>query len=72
MSSEDGTLSPILLQRARTVAAEHQQLSASIAENYDVAIAKKIGELSSVSAALKEWEDAQNVSNHPPPLRNGY
>ncbi|OAL39704.1 hypothetical protein AYO20_01101 [Fonsecaea nubica] len=53
-------LSPVLLQRARTVAAEHQQLAAANAENYDVAVAKRIGELGPVSTALKEWDDAQN------------
>jgi len=55
-------LSPLLLQRARAVAAEHQHLSAANAENYDVAVAKKIGELSPVVNALKEWEEAQSVS----------
>ncbi|OAL30484.1 hypothetical protein AYO22_01682 [Fonsecaea multimorphosa] len=58
-------LSPILLQRARAVATEHQQLAAANAENYDVAVAKRIGELGPVSAALKEWDDAQNVNTHP-------
>ena len=53
--------SPILLQRARTVAAEHAQLSAQNAENYDTSVAKRIGELNSTVTAVKEWEDAQNV-----------
>jgi hypothetical protein len=58
-------LSPVLLQRARAIAAEHQHLSTANAENYDVAVAKKIGELGPVVAALKEWEDAQSVSSTP-------
>ncbi len=61
MSDASSQISPVLLRRARTVAAEHGQLSAANAENYEVAVAKKIGELSSVSSALKEWEEAQNV-----------
>ncbi|KAL6246112.1 Peptide chain release factor 1, mitochondrial [Rhinocladiella similis] len=56
----ESQLSPILLRRARSIAAEHAQLSAANIENYDVSIAKKIGELSSVCEALKDWEDAQN------------
>jgi peptide chain release factor 1 len=54
-------LSPILLERARAIAAEHQQLSDANAETYDVATAKKIGELGPVVSALKDWEDAQSV-----------
>ncbi|KAJ9497302.1 Peptide chain release factor 1, mitochondrial [Exophiala xenobiotica] len=56
-------VSPILLRRARAVAAERDQLSAANAESYDVAVAKKIGELSPVCTALKDWEDAQNSLN---------
>ncbi|KIW61566.1 hypothetical protein PV05_01671 [Exophiala xenobiotica] len=56
-------ISPILLRRARAVAAERDQLSAANAENYDVTVAKKIGELSPVCTALKDWEDAQNSLN---------
>ncbi|KIX00710.1 uncharacterized protein Z518_09775 [Rhinocladiella mackenziei CBS 650.93] len=60
ISESDIQISPILLQRARAIAAEHKQLSAANADNYDVSVAKKIGELSTVSTALREWEDAQN------------
>ncbi|KAJ9603901.1 Peptide chain release factor 1, mitochondrial [Cladophialophora chaetospira] len=61
-ASGDGReLSPILLRRARAIAADHQQLSASNAETYDVAVAKKIGELGPIVTALKEWEDAQSA-----------
>ena len=51
----------MLLNRARSVAAEHAKLSAQNAETYDVNTAKKIGELVSVTAALRAWDDAQNV-----------
>lgn len=55
------SISPILLKRARSIAEEHAKLSTQNAENYDVATAKKIGELSTVTAALAEWDTAQNV-----------
>lgn len=54
------SISPILLKRARSIAEEHAKLSTQNAENYDVATAKKIGELSTVTAALAEWDTAQN------------
>ncbi|EXJ94774.1 peptide chain release factor 1 [Capronia coronata CBS 617.96] len=60
LSEIESQISPVLLQRARAVAAEHKQLAAANATEYDVSIAKKIGELSPVAQALKEWEDAQN------------
>lgn len=59
--SEDSTISPVLLQRARSVAAEQQQLSQENALNYNVAVARKIGELGPITSALKDWEDATNV-----------
>jgi hypothetical protein len=43
------------------VAAEHAKLAAQNAEDYDVAVAKKIGELGPVTTALKDWQDAQHV-----------
>src|ERR1700760_942810 len=58
-------LSSVLLDRARSIAAEHQQLVAANVEKYDVGVAKKIGELGGVVEALKEWEDAQNVGQRP-------
>jgi peptide chain release factor 1 len=41
------------------MAQEHDRLSKEAAEIFDAKIAKRIGELRSVSEALKEWEDAQ-------------
>lgn len=57
----EASISPALLTRARSVSAEHAKLSAQNAENYDVQVAKKIGELGSITTALKNWQDAQHV-----------
>ncbi|KAK5937567.1 Peptide chain release factor 1, mitochondrial [Knufia obscura] len=57
-SAESTTISPSLLERARNIADEHAKLSAANAENYDLSIAKRIGELGSVTTALKEYEEA--------------
>lgn len=54
-------VSPNLLERAKSIASEHARLSLQNAEDYDVSVAKKIGELGPVTTALKEYEDAQNV-----------
>ncbi|KIV82939.1 hypothetical protein PV11_05004 [Exophiala sideris] len=59
-SEPESQVSPVLLRRARAVAAEHAQLSAANADNYGVSVAKKIGELSTVCTALKDWEEAQS------------
>jgi hypothetical protein len=66
-TSSKAYISPVLLRRARSIAEEHERLSTQNAENYDSTRAKKIGELSSVTAALAEWDAAQNVSALPPP-----
>jgi hypothetical protein len=58
----EASISPTLLTRARSVAAEYAKLTAQNAESYDVAVAKKIGELGPVTTALKDWQDAQHVS----------
>jgi peptide chain release factor 1 len=55
-------ISPVLLKRARSVAEEHAKLSTQNAKTYEVETAKKLGELSVVTAALAEWETAQNVT----------
>lgn len=62
-TAAESFISPVLLRRARSVAEEHAKLATQNAENYDVATAKKIGELSTVTAALAEWDNAQNVSS---------
>jgi peptide chain release factor 1 len=60
-TSTDNILSPVLLRRAQSIAQEHTRLSAENAENYDLAVAKKIGEMGAVTAAVKEWDEAHNV-----------
>jgi len=52
-------LPPVLLQRAQKLAAEHAQLSATLATDFDTKTAKRAGELSGAAAALKEWEAAK-------------
>ena len=42
------------------MAGEHDRLSNETSESFDAKIAKRIGELKSVAAALKEWEDTKN------------
>ncbi|MCJ1391227.1 hypothetical protein MMC18_004089 [Xylographa bjoerkii] len=59
-TSSGATLSPTFLGRAHGIAAEHAELSKQLAKNYDVKIAKKVGELSPTSTALSEWEQASS------------
>ncbi|KAF3351063.1 hypothetical protein VdG2_00570 [Verticillium dahliae VDG2] len=54
------SLPPALLQRARKLRAEHDQLEVSQSENFDPKTARRIGELSSVVSALSDWEAAQS------------
>ncbi|KAK1589920.1 RF-1 domain-containing protein [Colletotrichum navitas] len=59
-ASSDTTahLPPALLQRARTIATEHDALARSLELDYDAKTARRLGELSSVVTALREWERA--------------
>ncbi|KXX77686.1 putative peptide chain release factor 1, mitochondrial [Madurella mycetomatis] len=52
-------LPPALLERARRLTAEHEQLSAALEKSYDAKTAKRAGETSSVAAALKRFEKAK-------------
>ncbi|KAK1717333.1 hypothetical protein CaCOL14_006021 [Colletotrichum acutatum] len=54
------TLPPALLQRARNIAKEHDALAAALEADYDSKTARRVGELSSVVTALREWEKAQS------------
>ncbi|KAK1489699.1 RF-1 domain-containing protein [Colletotrichum cuscutae] len=54
------TLPPALLQRARNIAKEHDALAAALEADYDSKAARRVGELSSVVTALREWEKAQS------------
>lgn len=60
-STLDSSLSSVLLTRARLLAAEHAKLSDRLAGSFDIKVAKRAGELSPVSAVLKEWDDANEV-----------
>ncbi|KAI4716235.1 release factor [Aureobasidium sp. EXF-10727] len=59
-AAADGAISPALLSRARLMAKEHDDITAKLAENFDTKAAKKLGQLSSVNNALKEWEKAND------------
>lgn len=52
-----------MLNRARSIAAEHAKLTEQLAESFDTKTAKRIGELASVTNALKEWDNANEVCN---------
>ncbi|KAL3446828.1 hypothetical protein BJX65DRAFT_296160 [Aspergillus insuetus] len=54
----DSDLSPALLTRARSMAAEHAALSDQLATSFDPKIAKRMGVLGQVAKALAEWNDA--------------
>ncbi|KAI0394303.1 release factor [Xylariaceae sp. FL0594] len=62
LASTDATASlpPILLERARNIAKEHEQLTHALESNFDTKAAKRAGELSRVATALKEWDAAQS------------
>lgn len=54
-------ISPALLARARSISAEHAQLSKKLDNEFDVTLARKVGELSIAVKALENWEVAHNV-----------
>ena len=54
-------IAPALLGRARSLAAEHDQLSKQLAVQYDTQIARKVGELSPAAKALNDWISASTV-----------
>jgi peptide chain release factor 1 len=43
------------------MAVEHSTLSKELGEDFNLRTARRLGELSVVTRALKEWEDANNV-----------
>ena len=64
MAAPDSTpdaVYPALLHRARTSTVERDKLQSQLNQEYDVGIAKRIGELAAVSDALKRWEHANEV-----------
>ncbi|ROW09983.1 hypothetical protein VPNG_06581 [Cytospora leucostoma] len=60
MEQNGNTLPQVLLERARKLAAEHDQLSEKLADNFDTKVAKRAGEIAGVVSALREWENAQS------------
>ncbi|KAL9114171.1 MAG: hypothetical protein Q9227_001943 [Pyrenula ochraceoflavens] len=60
LSTAEPKFSPVLLQRARAIAAEHAKLSDQNAKSYDTKAAKRIGELTAVTNALKDWDGANS------------
>ncbi|KAF1986201.1 release factor [Aulographum hederae CBS 113979] len=53
-----GNISPALIARARSMTSEHSQLSKQLADAFESKTAKKIGELTPVVSALKDWDKA--------------
>ncbi|KAK3906539.1 putative peptide chain release factor 1, mitochondrial [Staphylotrichum tortipilum] len=54
-------LPPALLERARKLTVEHDQLAAGLQSDFDVQKAKRAGEISRVAEALKQFEKAQSA-----------
>ncbi|KAK4460834.1 putative peptide chain release factor 1, mitochondrial [Cladorrhinum samala] len=52
-------LPPKLLERARILSAEHDQLSAKLADDFDAKTAERAGEIFRVAAAFKQYEKAK-------------
>ncbi|KAK4148129.1 putative peptide chain release factor 1, mitochondrial [Dichotomopilus funicola] len=52
-------LPPALLERARKLTVEHDQLTAGLENDFDPKKAKRMGEISRVASALKEFEKAK-------------
>ncbi|KAK3686950.1 Peptide chain release factor 1, mitochondrial [Vermiconidia calcicola] len=57
-TSINDSISPALLSKARLIANEHASLTNRLANDYDAKSAKRMGELSSTTSALKEYEKA--------------
>lgn len=58
-----GDISPALLSRARSIANEHASLAERLASEYDAKTAKRLGQLSSTSSAVKEYDEAVSTLN---------
>lgn len=53
-------LAPALLQRAQSLTTEHDGLQKTLNSSFDSSTAKRVGELSRVAEAPKEWETSQS------------
>ncbi|KAI9775696.1 MAG: hypothetical protein M1835_005726 [Candelina submexicana] len=54
-------ISPALLSRARSVAAEHVLLSAQLDERFDPKTARRAGEIANVARYVKKWEQSEKA-----------
>jgi hypothetical protein len=57
------TVYPALIDRARKIATEYATLSKQLEGGFDPTIAKKAGELSLITDALKLWDNANKVGH---------
>lgn len=57
-TTTSNNISPALLSRARSVAREHASLADKLANDFDPKAAKRLGELTSTTSALKEYDKA--------------
>lgn len=54
-------ISEVLFKRARSIAKQHDELSATLSEGFDPKVAKRVGELAPIVKVLKDWDKANNV-----------
>lgn len=54
---------PALLERARRITAEHNQLKSALENTFDSKTAKRIGETQGVAQTLTEWDEAQRAAD---------
>ena len=64
-TAPETSISPTLLNRAKSLEAEHNLLSKQLSANYDATIAKKAGSLAPIAESYKAWETAKNVHSLP-------
>lgn len=60
LSSTESRLAPSLVQRARSIAAEHEELQKALNASFDPKKLKRVGELRHVAEALRSWERVTN------------
>jgi peptide chain release factor 1 len=60
-TTSDSTIPSLLLAQAQAIASEHNELTSKLSKEYDARTAKRVGELSSVADALKDWNKASKV-----------
>lgn len=60
LADAHSSLPSVLVERARRLAVEYEQLNQKLANDFDSKIAKRAGEIAAVATALREWEDANS------------